>query len=792
MIRNYFKIAWRNLMANKTFTGINVVGLTVGLACCLLMVMYIRYELSFDKFLTNSDRLVRVIMSYSIGKEPGPTVHYTSAKVLPTFQGEFPEVESGIRMYPVQRLVKYGDKIINERNFVYADSTFFNILDFKLIQGDQRTVLNQPNTIVITESAAKKYFGDENPLNKTLLLSSKQDPYLITGVSADCPKNTQIKYDFVAPISSLGPLSDQTYWNANYTTYLLLTNSASLDNLQKKVNSFMIKEMPISGGATVSYRLEKFEEVHLHSTLDAMTPNTNILYVYIVVGMALLLLIIACFTYINLSTARSVERAREVGVRKVMGAAKTQLFVQFISESTLVTGASILLSLGLAALLIPYFNSFSGMNFSMSSLFDPYILGAGAVFFLIVAFLAGSYPALVLTGFNPLLVLKGAYKNTKRGANLGSTLTTFQFAISIFLIVSTLIVKNQMEYIQNKDIGYDKENVLMVDIDGKMIEKLSLIKSELAQIPGVVSSGSAYNSPLNILGGYNMSNSDQTQQMAVTANPIDESFITTCGMKLIAGENISTQDIKDAESEARYHHFVINKSAAKVLGWTPDQAIGQTMYLGEDRPGKVKGVVEDFHFASLHTEIKPLVLFPSKYNNSFMIKIGAGDNQAQVIGAIGNKLKELAPHRPFEYKFMDTEYQNMYLAEKRISIVFNIFAVVALFLACLGLFGLAMFNANQRAKEISIRKVLGASVGKVVVMLSQDFLKLTLIAVVLAFPLAYFIMEKWLQNFAYKTSVSINIFVYSFLGIVVITVLTVSYQAIKAAMTNPVDTLRRE
>jgi putative ABC transport system permease protein len=791
MIQNYLKIAWRNLLRNKIYSFINIMGLATGLCCCLLMIAFIRFELSFDKFHSKAERIARVIMEYKIGNN-GSKGNFTSLKVFPTFKENFPEVESGVRLSPTERLVKFEEIVVNEQNFLYADSTFFQVFDFQLLKGNPQEVLKRPKTIVLTASAAKKYFKDEDPIGKTLLISSRQDPYEVTGVVEDCPQNSQVKFDFVASLNSFGDLYADTYWNANYTTYLLLNSQEAIQTLEAKLKPFMKKELAEQEGVMINFYLESFDRIHLHSPYDAITPNTNIMYIYIVVCMALLVLTIACFTYINLSTARSVERAKEVGIRKVIGAKKVQLFFQFTFDSALITGLSLLLSIEMAILSLPIFNQITGLNLNIASFFDIQLLFISIGLFFIITLFAGSYPAFVISHFKPVSVLKGSFKSSKRGLVLSKSLIIFQFVISTCLILATLVVKNQMSFIQNKNLGYDRNHVLMVGLDGKMSEKIDLIKSELSSLPDVVATSSTYDTPLNIRGGYSMSGSDVSQSMGVTANPIDEQFLTATGIKLIAGQDLNQQDVKDAsKQDSAYYHFILNQSAAKALGWTPAEAVGKKMYLGEDRPGEVKGVVADFHFASLHTAIKPLVLFPSNYGNTLIIKTKDIGN-SQVLSAIEAKMKILAPHRPFEYKFMNDGYVKLYAAEKRTERIFNLFAGITLLLACIGLFGLSNYSIKQKIKEIGIRKVLGASVLQITTLLSKDFLKLVLIAFVVASPIAYYLMDKWLADFAYRITISWWIFAVAGISAVLIALIAVSWQSIKAAVANPVKSLRSE
>ncbi len=792
MLRNYFKIAFRSLIRNKVFSAINILGLALGLSCCLLLALYLQYELSYDKFHTKSDRIARVIMDYKIGDE-GEKGNFTSTRVFPEFKRQFPEVEDGVRMSGTTRLVKYGDKVFEEKNFLYADSTIFNVFDFKLLSGDKNQVLSAPKMMVISKHIAQKYFGEENPVGKSLLVSSLQEPYLITGVVEDCPSNSQIQYSIIASMSSFGPLQENTYSNANYTTYLLLNDKQSFVPLQKKINAFMVGESAREEW-TLNFELEHFAKVHLYSPFDAFKPNNNIKYIYIIIAIAILILAIACFTYINLSTARSAERAKEVGIRKSSGAQRQQIFWQFINESLFLTVLSLILSYLMLIPLLQAFNKLTAVSLEYSGFFQPYLLITTICFVLFVGLLAGSYPALMLSGYNPIVVLKGQFKNTNSGNTLRKGLIVFQFIISIFLIISTFIIGEQLYYIQHKKLGYSKDNVLIISLDQKLIEKIDIVKKEVMSLSSVKSVSMAYESPVKILGGYNMSGSDPKKQMAVTANPVDEDYLQTTGIELIAGSSFTHQDVIAATNEdytKSYYQFVLNESAAKALGWSAQEAIGKKMFLGENRPGEVKGVVKDFHFASLHNVIEPLVLFPTNWGNNLIVKTD-GKNIAGVLSSIEKKWKELAPYRPFVYRFMDEDYQQLYDAEKRTGNVFNVFAMFAVMLACMGLFGLSAYAARQRIKEIGVRKVLGATVAHINILLSSSFAKLILIAFIIATPIAWYAMNKWLDQFSYRIDIDYSIFLYAGAITFVVAMLTISFQFIKAALSNPVKALRSE
>jgi len=796
MIKNYLKTAWRNLWKNKTSSAINVFGLTIGLTCCLLIALYIQHELSYDDFELKGQRIARVIMEYQFaGSSASAKGNFTSVRVAPVLKQNFPEVESAIKMAEYERVVSYNDKLINEKNFMYADPTFFDIFSFRLLKGDSHSVLTAPYKVVLTESSAKKYFGVENPIGKSLHVGNDSNLYQVTGVVQNCPSNSQIKFDFLASFSSLGLTKDyeSSYWDANYTTYLLLKNKNSIALLQAKLPAFMKKEMA-GQGATINMYLEPFDKIHLHSPYDAFEPNNNIAYIYILAAVALLILIIACSTYINLSTARSIERAKEVGVRKVIGAEKQQLFWQFIGESAILCLVSVLLSLIIATLLLSSFNQLTGRQLPAASLFSLPFLLFSAIVVVCLSLLAGSYPALILTRFQPARVLKGAFKNTGSGQLLRRSLIVFQFVISVFLIVATFIIQKQLYFIQHKKLGYDREHVLVLPMDDKMLANIDLIKQEFKSNPDVISASRCVRSPVEGGGGYNMRSSTmpEDQQINVTANPVDEDYIRTIGLQIIACSDLTHQDVKDAsgDQEKNLYHFVLNESAAKQLGWSPQEAINKKMFMGP-RAGYVKGVVKDFHFESLHNPIKPFVLFPESRGRELLVKL-SGQHLQQTISFLETNWKALVPERPFEYRFMDDDYNKLYNAEIRLGKVMNIFSTIAILLACLGLFGLSSYAAQQRIKEIGIRKVLGASVTNIIIALSKDFIRLTVIAISIAIPVAWWATAKWLQDFSYRTNIHWSIYVMAAVATILFTVLTVSFQAIKAAMANPVKSLRTE
>jgi putative ABC transport system permease protein len=796
MIKNYILVAFRTLFKNKSASFINILGLTIGLCGCLLIGIYIQQELNYDRFEKKGDRIVRVIMEYSFdGGEASKKGNFTSMRVAPVMQRKFPEVENAVRMFNYSKVIRYKDKLLNEEEFMYADSSFFKLFSLTLLEGDAEHILYAPHQLIVTKSTARRYFGTEDPVGKMIQVGNDSIPFLVTGVMQDCPSNSQIKFDFLASFTSLGIEDEATYWDANYTTFLLLKDPARAPELEKKINAFMKTEMAGSG-ASIQFYLEPFMRIHLYSEYGGFEPNNNIKYIFILEGVAALLLIIACFTYINLNIARSAERAKEVGVRKVIGAGKGQLFWQFTGESAILCLIAIIFSFITAFLLLPYFNQLTGKELPGSVLRSFPILTGALLLTSLVSLLAGSYPAILLSNIIPVNVLKGHISNNKSGQWIRKSLIIFQFFISVMLIASTFIMQQQLHYIEHKNLGYSRDQVLVMPFDKKMMDHLAVLKQEFRSCGNISSISRCGSTPVNIQSGYNMRSSQMpaNQQIAVTADPIDEEFIQTAGMHLIAGTNLTEQDLKDAAPAAGVsplYHFILNESAARELGWSPEQAIGKKMFLDDSRPGYVKGVVKDFNFESLHQSIKPLVLFPEPRGYALMLKLKAG-HFAETIAFLESKWKKLVPYRPFEYHFLEEDFNKLYLSEIRLGKVLNVFAGIAIALACLGLVGLSSYTAKQRQKEIGIRKVLGAGVRQMVGLLSMEYFKLVLIAILAASPIAWILMNQWLQDFAYHIPIRWWIFGLAGLVVILIALLTVSFQAIKAAIANPVISLHTE
>ncbi len=793
MIKNYLKIAFRNLWRHKIFSLINIMGLAVGMTACFLIFLYVSFELSYDSFHTRADRIYRIVADI---KTPTEVINAAgpSWAVPPNAKDEFPEVESFVRTTSDNLLVRKGDVKFQEENALWADSAFFHVFDFKLLKGDPQTALKEQFSIVFSEKAAKKYFGKEDPIGQTLLITGDAFPAKVTGVMKDIPENSQIKADMVLSMTTItqkfAPRIDSQWGNYGASAYLLLKPNARANVLQAKFPAFLEKRNGTEMKKSQMYPtlfLEPLKDVYLRSTRDGnKTGNINNVYIFSIV--AIFILLIACFNFINLTTARSAERAKEVGIRKVVGAAKAQLTKQFIGESVIICLIAFLLTLLFSWLLLPLFNQLAGKTIS-HSIFENIsyliILFLSAIG---IGFLAGVYPALVLSSFKPVIVLKGKFATGTRGILLRKILVVSQFTISIGLIIATIIVYNQMSYMRNQDLGFNKDQVMVMDTYGDPAE--NTFKQALTGIPTVKSvatsssvpgSGNpgAYSEIENIKGDLQIANLDLYF--------VDFDYINQFKIKMVAGRGFSREFGTDTTQA-----MVLNEAAVKMFGYTsPQQAIGKR-FKQWGREGKIIGVMKDFHFRSLQKPIKPLSMRIEPGGcNLVSINVSAA-NLPATIAAVENKWKALIPNRPFSYFFLDEFFDKQYRAEERFGKLFLNFAILAIFISCLGLLGLASYSTIQRTKEIGIRKVLGASVSNIVNLLSKDFLKLVAISSVIAFPIAWFAMNKWLQDFAYRIGMSWWVFLMAGILATLIALFTISFQAIKAAIANPVKSLRTE
>ena len=800
MIRNYLKIAFRRLQRTRLYTLINLFGLTVGITSCLLIGLFIINELSYDRFNVNADRIVRMTMQFGAGGSQKFAL--TGTKAGPQLQRTFPQVEAFVRTINSDPVVKNGTIMFNENRFLYADSSLFKIFSFRLLRGDPRTALDAPLKVVITQNTAKKYFGNADPIGRTLNVNRYSAPkeYVITGIVQDAPESSQIKYDFIASFTSLDASKKEEWWTANYTTYLLLKNKDQLPAFQQQLNAYMRdvskNELKLETGSPLLYNLEPLLWVHLHSQLTGLEPNGSATTVYILGVIAFLILLIACVNYTNLATVQSSTKSTEIGIRKVLGAQRHQLFGQFIGESFLLTFVALLLAVALTFLFLPYFNQLTGKELTFSLLLKPLPIAIFIASTVFVAFAAGGYPAIVLSNAKLINMLKSGLKLTSSGGTFRKSLIVFQFTVSMCLIVATIIVLQQLDFIRKKDLGYDRDHVIVLSMDHYAHTNYESIKAAISLVPNVLSVSGANATPALVQWGDGISadNGHGKVNLDITALPSDVNFIKTMNMKLIAGTDFVPNDFKlmdttDKGKNFKYS-FILNETAARALGWTPEQAIGKTIQKGA--PGIVKGVIRDINFSSLHQPVGPMMLFlDTMFTNYYLVKV-SGNNMPATINSLQKLWRERVPTMPFQYKFLDDYYNNLYKTEQKTSAVFSTFSSLAILLACMGLFALSAFATLQRTKEIGIRKVLGARVSGIMLLIAKDFLRLTAIAVLIASPVAWYFMHRWLQDFAYHVSIQWWVFVLAGGAAVLIAFITVSMQSIKAALANPVKSLRSE
>ncbi|GAB3926959.1 ABC transporter permease [Mucilaginibacter myungsuensis] len=802
MFKTYFKTAWRYLLNNKVTTLISVSGLAVGICCFLLLATYLLNELRYDRFHANADRIVRVGYHYQNANDAASNdMAITPTAVVPVFKKEFTEVEDGVRVYDYSggspATIKYGENVLSERNILLADDSFFKIFTFNFIAGRAQTALAEPNSVVLTASAAKKYFGNDEPMGKVLIVNKIN--MVVGGVIEDVPAYSQIKFDMMGNYQIAERSKNLRWDSANDFSYFLLKPGANADALGKKMSIYLSNLLKIDPKSDdkVWFTLEGLTSVHLYSKLsDGLEAAGNINYVYILGAVAVILLVLACINFLNLVTAKAAERAHEIGVRKVMGAVRKQLFIQFITEAGLITFFSLAIGLLLVGASFGSFSTFTAQKMGFETWHASWLVGFIAVLFVVVTFTAGTYPALYLSAFNPVSTLKGK-GNNKQGSGLRKGLVVFQFTVSVFFVICTIVVGSQLHHIQSMDTGINRSQVLVLDIGGMPYTRIEPFKAALTGQSGVASVSASYDSPVNVSGGYSINEAEGKTgnfNLSVTAIPVEKDFARTVGIKIIQGRGFNLTDEKlvtVADEKQKTHGFIINETAAKALGWKPDIAVGKRISLN-GRVGNIAGVAKDFNFVSLHEQIGPIVVFTDySWFGKILIKTSAG-NTANTLAEIQTEWKKFYPGKPFDYHFLDAEFDAMYKAESRTASILNMFTGVTIFISCLGLFGLAVFTTKQRFKEVSIRKVMGASVVSIVQLISSDFLKLVFFAVLIASPLAWIVMDNWLQNFAYRINVQWWVFVVAGFAAILIAFLTVGIQSIKAALLNPVKNLRNE
>jgi putative ABC transport system permease protein len=807
MFKNYFKTALRNLVKNKFYSSINIIGLAAGLATCLLIFLYVLDEWSFDKYNVNASRIYRVNNEVKFGDN-----HFDLA-VCPALQGitmvrEFPQVEQYTRLrWYGGFLVKKGNENIPEGRVGYADSTLFDVFSLAVLAGNPKTALKEPHSLVITEKISKKYFGTADAVGQTMLINDTGN-YKVTAVIRNIPAQSHFNFDIFVPLSEDKSARDDNWLSENWNTYVLLKKDADARQLESQLTPFMEKHSaPLlqsvinqdmsqfkKSGGYIRASLTPLTDIHLHSNKIAeIDGNGNAQFVYIFLAIALLILLIACVNFMNLSTARSSNRAKEVGVRKVLGSLKKNLITQFLTESLIISIIALIAALLFAWLLLPYFNQLAGKDIHSDTLFQPTMVFSLIVLIIIVGILAGSYPAFFLSAFRPIDVLKGKLAGGFKRSWLRNALVVFQFFISITLIVGTIVIYKQLSFIYNKDIGFNRNQVIVINNTGSLGDQAITFRSELLQVTGIQNATMSGYLPVN----YYRSNDaffispalDQKSAISMQNWYVDENYIPALGMKITEGRNFSKDYLTDSSG------IIINEAAAKFLA-TKD-LLNKKLYNFKDINTKslnewhIIGVMKNFNFSSLRDVITPLALKLGKDNSNISVRINSNDASG-VLAKIKTRWQAIAPNKPFDYTFMDEDFNKLYTTEQRTGKLFITFAVLAIIIASLGLFGLITYAAEQRIKEIGIRKVLGASVGNIAGMLSKDFLKLVLISSAVAFPFSWWVMHRWLQDFAYRVSLSWWMFVMAGVVALIIALITISYQAVKAGMANPVKSLRTE
>ena len=809
MIRNYIKTAYRTLVKNKGFTVLNILGLSLGLASCLLIIFYVVDELSYDRYNTKADRIYRVNEDLKLG-ENNVLYAVCMPPLAQTLKAEFPYVENTVRLKNAgSRHVKKGTTNILEDHITYADPSLFAVFTLPMVSGSPATALAEPNSVVLTETTAKKYFNNINVVGQTLTFDDNNF-YKVTGVIKDIPRQSHFNSDFFISMSTL-PDSRSTEWlRSDYNTYVLFKNAADHKKLEAALPAFLNKYSGAQMQAQLNMSMAAFEksgsffrlnltpltDIHLKSNRSGeLGPNSTIQYVYIFSAIALFILLIACFNFMNLSTARSSNRAREVGVRKVLGSSRKYLVFQFLTESILVTLAATMIAFFAAMALLPAFNQLAGKDIAVNSQTLAWLIPALLFIVLVVGALAGSYPAFFLSAFQPIDVLKGKLSAGFKGGGLRSFLVVLQFSISIFLIIGTLVIYNQLNYIQNRDLGYNRNQVLIVQNSFELNNQANVFKQEVKQLPGVVNA-----TMTGFLPTSNQKNTaiffkdaafDQKKALFPQTWEIDEDYIKTLGMKMAAGRSFSSQMLTDSSG------IIINEAAAKFLGLKDPlnkplyRSNGGKQDISNSKEYHIVGVVKDFNFSSLRDVISPVVLVLAHNTGALSVRVDT-KNLPALLSQIKDKWKELSPNVQMNYSFMDQDFDATYRAEQRVGTIFIVFTSLAIIIACLGLFGLAAYAAEQRTKEIGIRKILGASVSAIAGMLSFDFIKLVFIAILISLPVGWFLMNKWLQDFAYRENIQWWVLALAGFTAIFIALITIGFQSIKAALSNPVNSLRSE
>jgi putative ABC transport system permease protein len=775
MLKNYLKITWRNIRNNKIYSFINIMGLAVGMATCILILLLVQDELNFDKFHENYSDIYRTIPEFQ------GTKYYSNPLALAAvFKEQYPEVRQITRFCSRYWLMKYGDRIYNERGAL-VDDDFLNMFTFPLIEGTPETVFASRESIVLTERAAAKYFGNQDPIGKSLLINN-DIALIVTGVLKDVPKNSHLQFDFLASMRLMGERGD-TSWSYEAGTYALLEKNVSIQDFVDKISGFVM-EHDKRTNQNVVLHIQPLSKVHLYS-LNGTDP---ILYVYIFLTIAIAILIIACINFINLTTARSNTRAKEIGMRKVVGAERADIIRQFIGESFILSALALLVAMVLVYLFLPAFNRLAEkqLTLNVAGNASALLLLLGIILFTGLA--SGSYPAFMLSSFRPSNILRrGKLQSGSGGFVLRKILVVSQFTATIVLIIGTIVMYKQLNYIRNKDIGLDRDHVVVISMNRELREAYRAFKNEIKQYPNVINVTAARRIPTNIghMNPVYWEGKGPQDYVTMTDASVDYDYFETLGMQIIQGRSFSEKYATDTEN------YVLNEEALRITEL--ESPIGKMFSCWEDE-GKIIGIVKNFHASSLHSEIGPVIFTLSQRHGShsyIFVKIRPNDISG-ILSDLEKKAGEFAPNNLFEYSFLDDEFNRQYGSDKRRGEIYKSFTFLAIFISCLGLFGMASFTAEQRTKEIGIRKVLGASIANIIALISKDFLVLLFVSNVIAWPVAYYLMNKLLNNYAYRTGIAVWVFIVSGIAAVFIALFTVCIKIVRAALFNPVNSLRYE
>ena len=794
MVKNYLSVSIKHLRKQKAFSIINVLGLTVGITCCFLIFLFIQNELSYDGFHRNGENIYRVMR---VGNNNGVQreIPYLSPPFGPALLNDYPHaIVAETRVMKDNNLISHHEIGYNEKDILLTDPNFFQFFDFRLKKGNKASVLNDPNSIVLTETSAKKYFGDENPIGQILQFNKKQ-PLKVTGVCEDVPVNSHLQFDMVIPLELLRPMQPNWFlqWpNNGLFTYVQLNPSVKPEQLKKTFPAFMDKYLGdyyATAGFKMGLTIQPLKDVYFASDAMDNVKHGNKKMVYIFLCIAVAILLIACINFINLATARASERSKEVGLRKVLGAIRGQLIGQFMTESLLFATLGCLLSVALVQLLMPAYSNLLGYRlppFWNQPAVYLFLLGV----ILVVGFLAGSYPAFLLSSFSPIESLKGKLRLGKSGSFFRKTLVVFQFTVSVLLIISVSIMMSQMRFLRTTDLGFRKEQAVIVRFDNLEIAKKRLsFKNELEKIPSVESVSLMSGEPGGFHDGYSFESEGKPgEKLLFRTEYADFDFVKTLGLNVVAGRDFSASFKTDSLQAA-----LINRTAANILGYSPEQAVGKWIknLVDDSVSRRVIGVVEDYHFSSLKDKIEPLVISPGRDDRLALIRLQT-TQLSSALAAIEAAYSKAASNYPFEYRFLDEQFDRAYKTEASQQAVLTIFSIISIFIACLGLFGLASFTALKRTKEIGVRKVLGSSIQNIVLLLSKDLLKPVLMGTLIALPLGYYFMHRWLESFAYRIEFQWWMFALAIGLAVFIALVTVGVQAMKAALANPIKSLRTE